>query len=391
MATQDPIESIKPSNDGIVPLQNTSAPEGRIKQTPGQPREIPNYSADDNIGNSVDASATDALENTNGAPGNNLDPSIGDADKSVNPAGEYNSENKNYATDATLEDFKPLRKSSIIVRRFLRHKSAVAGLIILGLDVVFCLAVIFFSPYKVTDLDPFVVGASEPSITHWLGTNQAGADVLTLLGHGTALSLLIGFLVGISTPIISVIYGTTMAYFGGRVDRIMLFFLETLIMAPSFLLVAIIMSGKTAGWPVLVLMLVIFGWMGSARVIRGMSMSLVSLDYIRAAKYMGVKSRTIIWRHLVPNIASLTILGITTGIWGAILAEVSYSYIGIGIKIPDTSLGLMIYQASSALSSAPWLFWAPVVMLGLITAPLSWINDGLRDAFDPNSSSGGKA
>ncbi|QQY14870.1 ABC transporter permease [Cutibacterium avidum] len=289
------------------------------------------------------------------------------------------------------EDFRPLNKHRIIARRFFRNKLAVLGLCILILVVLFTLAVMFFSPYAVNDLDPNVIGAEPPSAHHWLGTNQAGADVLTLLGHGTGLSLLIGLLVGVITPIIAVIYGTAMAYFGGIVDRIMLFVLETLIMAPAFLLIAIIMAGRSAGWPVLVLMLVIFGWMGTARVIRGMAMTLVNLDYVRSARYMGVSSPRIIWRHLVPNIASLTILNVTTGIWGAILAEVSYSYIGIGIKIPDTSLGLMIAQSSEAVSSYPWLFWTPVTMLALITGPLALINDGLRDAFDPTSHAGGHA
>ncbi|MSS45221.1 ABC transporter permease [Cutibacterium sp. WCA-380-WT-3A] len=289
------------------------------------------------------------------------------------------------------EDFRPLNKHRIIARRFFRNKLAVAGLCVLVLVVFFAVAVMIFSPYRVDDLDPNVIGAEPPSSHHWLGTNQAGADVLTLLGHGTGLSLLIGVLVGVITPVIAVVYGTAMAYFGGIVDRVLLFLLETLIMAPAFLLIAIIMAGRSAGWPVLVLMLVIFGWMGTARVIRGMAMTLVNLDYVRSARYMGVSSPRIIWRHLVPNIASLTILNVTTGIWGAILAEVSYSYIGIGIKIPDTSLGLMIAQSSDAVSSYPWLFWTPVCMLALITGPLALINDGLRDAFDPSSHAGGHA
>lgn len=289
------------------------------------------------------------------------------------------------------EDFRPLNKTRIITRRFFRNRMAVVGVVILVLVICFTVAVMLFSPYQVTDLDPDVIGAEPPSAKHWLGTNQAGADVLTLLGHGTGLSLLIGLLVGVITPVIAVVYGTAMAFFGGIVDRIMLFILETLIMAPAFLLIAIIMAGRSAGWPVLVLMLVIFGWMGTARVIRGMAMTLVNLDYVRSARYMGVSSGRIIWRHLVPNIASLTVLNVTTGIWGAILAEVSYSYIGIGIKIPNTSLGLMIAQASDAASSYPWLFWAPVIMLALITGPLALINDGLRDAFDPTSHAGGHA
>lgn len=284
-----------------------------------------------------------------------------------------------------------LNKRAIIIKRFLRNKPAVAGVIVLLLVVCFAVFGNIPNGWVYDDLDPWAAGGAPPSARHWLGANTAGADVHALLVRGTQKSLLIGFLVGVVTPLIAAVYGTTLAFFGGKVDQIGLFILETMIMMPSLILIAILMNGRGGGWITLSVLLIVFGWMGTARLVRGLAYSLVQLDYVKAARYMGVPAHRIIRRHLVPNIASLVVLNVTMSIWGAILSEVSYSFIGIGVSIPDTSLGLMISQASSALSSQPWLFWAPVVTLFFITVPLALINDGLRDALDPNSLSAGTA
>lgn len=284
----------------------------------------------------------------------------------------------------------PLGRTRVVVRRFLRNVPAVVGLLLILLVAVGVLVGNAVSPYSATEPDLTAIGQA-PSAAHWLGTDQAGTDVFTQLVHGTATSLLVGLVVGISTPVIAAVYGCVMAYKGGRVDRSMLFVLETLIMAPSFLLVAILMAGRSAGIGVLILVLVVFGWMNTARLVRGLTSSLVQRDYVKAARYSGVRPFLIVWRHLLPNIASLTVLNVTMGIWGAILAEVSYSYIGIGVKPPDVSLGTMLASASQTVDSYPWMFWSPVVALLLITGPLALVNDGLRDAFDPSSASGGRA
>ena len=131
--------------------------------------------------------------------------------------------------------------------------------------------------------------------------------------------------------------------------------------------------------------------MGTARLIRSLSMSLMQRDFVKAAQYMGVPPRRIVWRHLVPNIGSLLVLDITRGVTGAILAEVAFSFIGIGIKVPDVSLGVLIGGATSQVQTFPWMFWVPLTVMFLLTGSLAMMNDGLRDAFDPSSSSTGKA
>jgi peptide/nickel transport system permease protein len=264
------------------------------------------------------------------------------------------------AQNATAEDdFRPMGKIRLIISRFGKNRTAVAGLVLLVLLAL-------------------------------LGTNSAGVDMVALLAQGTRTSLMIGLSVGIITPFIALVIGCSMAYFGGWVDRGWMWVIEALIMFPQVILLGMIMTGRGGGPVLLAFILVLFGWMGSARLIRGMAKSYVDRDFVRAARYMGERPLTVIWRHVAPNLASLAIINATTGIWGAILSEISLSFLGIGITVPETSLGLLISQARNYLFSSPWMFWTPVAAFMLIVGALALINDGLRDALDPESTAAGK-
>ena len=302
------------------------------------------------------------------------------------------------AQDAHLESADAvIGKSTIIFRRFMRNRTAVAGLVVfLGLTV-FSFVGGYFSPWDKETIDPFSIGMP-PSADHFLGTSQAGIDLYAMTVEGTRISILIGLIVGLVSVLVAAVYGCSMAYFGGKVDKVMLFVLEALIMMPALLVVAVATSGGGDGlkknlpsWLLLIIVLLVFSWMGTARLIRSLSMSLMQRDFVKAAQYMGVPPRRIVWRHLVPNIGSLLVLDITRGVTGAILAEVAFSFIGIGIKVPDVSLGVLIGGATSQVQTFPWMFWVPLTVMFLLTGSLAMMNDGLRDAFDPSSSSIGKA
>lgn len=286
-------------------------------------------------------------------------------------------------------------KSRIIFRRFMRNRTAVAGLFIFVALFLFSIFGGFLTPWDKDTIDPLNIGMP-PSPDHLLGTTQAGIDLMALIVEGTRISIFIGLIVGGVSVVISAVYGCTMAFFGGKVDATMLFILEALIMMPAILVVAVATSGSGGlknlpSWLLLIVVLLFFSWMGTARLVRSLSMSLMQRDYVKAAKYMGVPSRRIVWRHLVPNIGSLLVLDFTRGITGAVLAEVAFSFIGIGIKLPDVSLGVLIGQATGQVSSFPWMFWVPLTVMFLLTGSLAMMNDGLRDAFDPSSSSIGRA
>ncbi|WP_104043750.1 ABC transporter permease [Arthrobacter sp. ZGTC412] len=302
------------------------------------------------------------------------------------------------AQDAHLENADVIiGKNTIIFRRFMRNKTAVAGLAIFLALTVFSFVGGYFTQWDKETIDPFNIGMP-PSAEHYLGTSQAGIDLYAMTVEGTRISILIGLIVGLVSVLIAAVYGCTMAYFGGKVDKVMLFILEALIMMPALLVVAVATSGGGEGlkrdlpsWLLLIIVLLVFSWMGTARLIRSLSMSLMQRDYVKAAQYMGVPPRRIVWRHLVPNIGSLLVLDITRGVTGAVLAEVAFSFIGIGIKVPDVSLGVLIGGATSQVQTFPWMFWVPLTVMFLLTGSLAMMNDGLRDAFDPSSSSSGSA
>ncbi|HJD51684.1 MAG TPA: ABC transporter permease [Candidatus Rothia avistercoris] len=299
--------------------------------------------------------------------------------------------------DQTNADFEIISKKKIIFRRFMRNKTAVFGLVVLLLVIAFGLFGGLFSKWDTTTIDPFYISTG-PSAEHWFGTTSAGTDLYAQMVEAVRTSVFIGLIVGGVSVVFAAIYGCVMAYFGGKIDKTMLFVLETLIMAPSLLVVAIVINGaggqairdNLPGWLILTIVLLIFSWMYTARVIRAMAMSLISRDYVKAARYMGVHPLKIVWRHLVPNIGSLMVLEFTRGITAAILAEVSYTFIGIGVKYPNFSLGSLIAQASSQINTLPWMFWIPLLFFFLLVGPLALMNDGLRDAFDPTSLSVGK-
>ena len=302
------------------------------------------------------------------------------------------------AQDAHLESADVvIGKNTIIFRRFMRNKTAVAGLAIFLALTLFSFVGGYFTEWDKETIDPFNIGMP-PSAEHYLGTSQAGIDLYAMTVEGTRISILIGLIVGLVSVLVAAVYGCTMAYFGGKVDKVMLFILEALIMMPALLVVAVATSGGGEGlkrdlpsWLLLIIVLLVFSWMGTARLIRSLSMSLMQRDFVKASQYMGVPARRIVWRHLVPNIGSLLVLDITRGVTGAILAEVAFSFIGIGIKVPDVSLGVLIGGATSQVQTFPWMFWVPLTVMFLLTGSLAMMNDGLRDAFDPSSGSSGSA
>lgn len=276
-------------------------------------------------------------------------------------------------------------------RRFRRNGTAMAGLAIFLALNVFALAGGLFTPWDRETIDPLHIG-QPPSGTHYLGTSQAGIDLYAMMVEGTRTSLLVGLAVGLGSVFVAAVYGCTMAYFGGKVDKIMLFVLEALIMMPALLVVAVATSGGGDGlrrdlpsWLLLVIVLLFFSWMGTARLIRSLSMGLIQQDFVKAARYMGVPPHRIVQEHLVPNIGSLLVLDATRGVTAAILAEVAFSFIGIGVRVPEVSLGVLIGGATSQVQSYPWMFWVPLTVMVLLTGSLALMNDGLRDAFDPAS------
>jgi peptide/nickel transport system permease protein len=283
-------------------------------------------------------------------------------------------------------------KATLIARRFRRNKAAVAGLVIFGLLVLLAVVGPLVSPWRYDELD-FRALREPPSADHWLGTDIVGADMFALAVRGLGRSLLIGLIASIGITIIAAFIGTAIAYFEGWRERVGVWIIDMLLVIPTFFLLAIMVTGATDtnGWLWLTAALILFGWVGYARVLRAIALSLREREYVTAAKFMGVRALTILRRHMIPNLGSILIIHTVLGVVYAVQAETGLSFLGFGIRPPDTSLGVLIRAGSGTLLTAPWMFLVPAGLLLALCFSMTMIGDGLRDALDPTSASSGRA
>ena len=292
------------------------------------------------------------------------------------------------ASSETVE--KRLTRMALVRKRFARNKLAVAGLVILV--AVFVLAFVgpFFGKYSWDSLDFFNL-LQPPSREHFFGTSQIGGDVYALTLRGLQKSLIIGILVAIFSTGLAAIAGGFAGFYGGKVDRSVMWIIDALLVLPSFLIIAVMspwFRGRT--WLIFVVLLAAFGWMITARIVRSATMSLRERDFVRAAIYMGIPARKIVFRHLLPNVASILIIDATLNVGGTILSETGLSYLGFGVQPPDVSLGSLIAEGTASALTYPWLFMFAGAALVLTVLAVSFVGDGLRDAFDPGSAMGKK-
>lgn len=277
-------------------------------------------------------------------------------------------------------------RRTLVLRRFLRSRSAVASLTLLVLLFLGCYALPSALPYSYDDLD-FDALLQPPNADHWLGTNALGQDLLAQILRGMQKSMLIGVCVAVISTAIAATVGAISGYFGGWRDRALMWVVDLLLVVPSFILIAIVTprTKNSANLMLLVLLLASFGWMISSRMVRGMAMSLREREFVRAARYMGVSSRRIITSHVVPNVASILIVDAALNVAFAILAETGLSFLGFGIQPPDVSLGTLLADGTGSATTFPWVFLFPAGMLVLILLCTNLTGDGLRDALDPSS------
>jgi peptide/nickel transport system permease protein len=288
-------------------------------------------------------------------------------------------------SSSVVREVGPTSRRGLVVRRFLRNRLAVAGLVTLGLIFIAAFVGPLVSKWNYYEND-FANLLSPPSSEHWFGTTQTGVDVFAQTMRGLQKSLIIGLLVAVFSTSLSAFIGSVAGYLGGRIDRSLMWMVDLLLVLPSLLILSILSryyQGRS--WLLLVVGLTIFDWMITSRVVRGMALSLRERDFVRAARYMGVPTSRIIARHLLPNMASILVIAATLNVGGAILAETGLSYLGFGVQAPDVSLGTLIAEGTSAALTYPWLFMFAGASLVLTVLSVSFIGDGLRDAFDPGS------
>ena len=236
-------------------------------------------------------------------------------------------------------------------------------------------------------------GVDLPGALLLFGTENIGRDLFSRTIHAARLSLTIG-LVGVSfTFVLGIILGGISGYFGGRLDMLIQRLIEFLISIPTIPLWMALGAAMPRDWPVvriyfgIVLILSLVGWGGLARVVRGKLLELRELDFTMAAKISGMREFTIIMRHLLPNFASYLIVNITLSVPGMILAETALSFLGLGLRSPAVSWGVLLQKAQNIRSVAiyPWLL-IPALFVIITVLAFNFLGDGLRDAADPYKS-----
>jgi peptide/nickel transport system permease protein len=274
-----------------------------------------------------------------------------------------------------------LTQGQLVRRRFLRHRAAMTALTILVLFILFVYIAPFFLGYSLTNLS---AGSYEdPSPAHIFGTDQVGADVFSLVMKGSQFSLQIGFIAAVISTVVGVLLGTTAGYLRRGTDTAVSRVTDLFLVVPLQAVAAILIAGLGGSWWLVGLILGFFLWMPIARVTRAEALALAQREFVEAARASGATTWRIVTKHLVPNMIGTIVVNATLTLALAVLTEAALSFIGLGVQIPDTSLGLVLNQNYTQLGTRPWLFWAPFVAIVLISLTINFIGDGLRDAFDP--------
>ena len=266
--------------------------------------------------------------------------------------------------------------------RFRKNKGSVVSLIILLLVVFFALAGPYMTRFTYYGTD-YHATFIQPNLTHWFGTDKFGRDEWARVWYGTRISLLIAVVAAALDLIVGVGYGSVSALLGGRVDAVMQRIIEILVGIPNLIIVLLLMMVMPASVWTLILAMSISGWVNMARLVRAEILKLKEQEFVLAARVLGTSSRGIIFKHLIPNTVGVIVINTMFTIPSAIFTEAFLSFIGIGLREPQSSLGILINTGFQVINSHSYLLLIPAVVIILIMVCFSILGDGLRDAFDP--------
>ena len=282
--------------------------------------------------------------------------------------------------------------------RLRRNKAAMFGLVIIALAAVCAIFAPWIAPFeptaidtKVNNMDPFFVDSKYHNTRFILGSDQLGRDILSRLIWSARISLVVGLVPTMIIFVLGITLGLTAGYFGGWIDNLLMRFTDIIYAFPDLLFVIIIMAtlrntwlGDIMGGLILIFVaLAVVSWVGLTRLVRGQVLSLKEKEFIEAARATGVPTKRIMIRHLLPNALAPVIVSLAFAIPGAMLAESVLSFIGIGIRPPTATWGVMINEGFTVFSQSPWPVLMPAICISVVMLAFTFLGDGLRDALDP--------
>jgi peptide/nickel transport system permease protein len=272
----------------------------------------------------------------------------------------------------------------IIFDRFVRNKTAVVGLVFLFILFLFC----FLGPLLTGHNQPNLIHASDatqpPSWQYPFGTDDVGRDQLARAMYGGQVSLL----VGLSSMLVALIFGVSIGavagFYGGVIDNILMRFTDVMLAIPTYLLLFVLSASLANGTPLsIILLIAVFSWAVAARVVRSEFLAHREREYVLAARTIGVNDFQLMFRHILPNAAGPIIVNATLLIGSNIILESVLSYFGFGLRPPAASWGNMVSDGQTLFDSAPWLVFAPALLIFFTVLCCNLVGDGLRDALDP--------
>ncbi len=249
--------------------------------------------------------------------------------------------------------------------------------------VVLLLLVALIGPFLVKD--PTFTGyppLEKPTNQHWFGTDNLGRDELSRVVYGIRLSLFIGVMVALLETVFGIFVGAIAGWFGKWTDTVLMRFVDIMLGIPYILLAFAIITVIGRGVAAVIFTLILTSWLSTTRVVRAGFLQTKELEYVEAARAVGVGSWRIIWRHILPNVFQPVVVLLAIGIGSAILAEAALSFLGVGVTSPTASLGLMINESQPFFSSAPYLLIFPGLAVVATVLGFLLVGDGLRDALD---------
>jgi len=272
--------------------------------------------------------------------------------------------------------------------RLWKNKLAVFGLAVISVLAVLCFTAFLFPnitgySYEQQDL---VLGPAPPSHAHWLGTDPLGRDLLTRLLYGGGISLSVGLCATAVSLIIGVIYGAIAGFAGGKLDMLMMRFVDILYALPFVIFVILLMVFLGQNIFLLFVAIGAVSWLTMARIVRGQVMAIKRQEFVEAAHALGLRRGRIIFRHIVPNLLGPIIVYATLTMPEVILLESFLSFLGLGVQPPHSSWGVLIKEGAEVMEEYPWLLLYPGFVMALTLFSLNFLGDGLRDALDVRGS-----
>jgi oligopeptide transport system permease protein len=269
-------------------------------------------------------------------------------------------------------------------RRLVRNKAAVVSMVVLAIIAALALFAPWFSPHAYDEVYwERIQAPPDFANAHWFGTDGNGRDLFVRTLYGARVSLMVGILATGVSLVIGVTWGAIAGYFGGRIDNLMMRFVDIMYSLPFMFFVILLMV--VFGRHIFLIFIAIGAveWLTMARIVRGQTLSVKGKEFIEAARAAGVRNRRIITRHIIPNVLGPVIVYVTLTVPQVILIESFLSFLGLGVQEPLTSWGVLISEGAAQMESAWWLLIFPATFLAITLFCFNFIGDGLRDALDP--------